>query len=288
MDGAGIRVVVLAAVGDAEPFGFGVRCAGLVAASARLGARTDLVLLAPDRPQPWAAPPGAAPVPVTGSFTLPVTGEQVRVLVLPNPGQRTDAVPLSGAEVVLAAPDSEPARLAATLRRARAAGALTVCGVDPPRSGEPDLLVDADVVVVNLCGVADPRPADVERLAAHLLGRGPEVVAGYAGPLGTHFSWPEASLWWPAPSAADRADPGPVTDAIAVGLGVALAEGQPTATATRFAAAVSALATRLPGPPRILPSRRQVQLLLDQPWPITVVPVATAGREPPAAAPTAG
>ncbi len=278
-DDVGIRVAVVGGAdhrpGD-EPGPDGLRpqgrAVGTAAAAARLGARVDLLLLTTPA-SPWATPPGApGPDPESVALALPVTGEPVRVTVAPvvAPPEHEAALDhLDGADAVVVAPGGNGVPLAeAALMAGRAVGALTVLH---PDLSCPDIVSAfgyADVITINLRDAPEcpTRRQAVEQLAGDLLAYGPELVAASAGALGTLFAWTDAHVWWPAPAAADRAPPARVAEALTAGLAAALAEGQAYPEATRFAAATSALATRLPGTPEPFPSRRQVQRLLAQPW----------------------
>lgn len=291
----GIRVAVIGGVAHRpgeQPGLDGLRprgrAVGTAAAAARLGARVELLLLDDDPPvSPWESAPGTARWDAASAdLALPVTGEPVRVTIAPLahdvvPGDAGRAQ-VEAADVVVAAPGGQEAGFAAAVLQAgRSAGALTVLH---PDLSCPDIVPAfgfADVLTVNLRD-AGGQPTDrlaVQRLTGALLEYGPEVVAAAAGRCGTLFAWTDGHLWWPAPSAADRAAPARVAEALTAGLAAALAEGQAYPDATRFAAATAALATRLPGTAEPFPSRRQVRRLLAQSWhadtvatPVPVVP----------------
>lgn len=281
----GVRVAVLGGIvagtsagGRLRPRG---RAVGTAAAAARLGARVDLCLLAdPALADDWGDRSGDAALQgATADLALPLTGEPVRVTVVRAGPDVLTREPVRGclaaAEVVVAAPGAQETDLAvAVLRAGRSAGALTVLHPDLSCPQIVAAFGYADVVAVNLRDTDEvPRGrAPVEHLAGALLAYGPELVAASAGGWGTLFAWTDGQLWWPAPAAADRAEPGRVAEALTAGLVAALAEGQAHPDATRFAAATAALAARLPGTAEPFPSRRQVQRLLVQAWPGDAMP----------------
>lgn len=159
------------------------------------------------------------------------------------------------------------------LRLARAAGVCTVLNPAPAADLPQGMLALCDVLTPNatearaLSGVAvdDPRSARVaaERLCA--AGAGSVVVTLGARGAVWHGIWRggEVALYQPALVAGPVVDTTGAGDAFNGGLAVALGEGQGPPAALRFAAAAAGLAVTRAGAATAMPSRVEIEALLD-------------------------
>jgi len=105
--------------------------------------------------------------------------------------------------------------------------------------------------------------ASAHKAAQQLIERGAGAVSIAAGEGGTLAMWRGGELWLPRYS-VKSVDATGAGDAFAAALGVALAEGQPFASACAFANAAAALATTVVGAQAAMPSREAVEALRKQ------------------------
>lgn len=214
------------------------------------------------------APTGAALVMVAES------GEKQ---ILTAPGANAELSPadvlnagslLARARVVLLQLEVPMATVEAAARLGRAAGARVVLDAGPAAPLTEELLRDVHVIRANageaevLTGVRVQDAASARRAGENLLRRG-AGAACVGTPSGNLLVTPEAELWLPhiALRAVDATGAG---DALAAGLGCALAQGQGLDEAVRFGHAAAALKTTKPGAQAGMPLRADVLALLQQ------------------------
>ena len=157
----------------------------------------------------------------------------------------------------------------AAMRTGHALGAVTILNPAPVRDYPKDLLADVDYVIPNeheaalLTGMDTSTLVDATQAARELTRRGAGCAVITRGGKG---------LVWATPTSTGSAGVFAVTpvdtvaagDAFCGGLAAALAEGLPLHEALRWASATAALATTVAGAVPSLPTRAEMQDLLDQ------------------------
>lgn len=222
-------------------------------------------------------------VDVFGVFADPANGTGVAVpIVLDDGNNAIFAVPR--ANLTMGAADIERARasienadilmvqfevgMAATeaaMRIARGAGRTVMLNPAPIAPHPPGLLALADVLLPNEVEAAALAPeagGDHRREAEVLLARGPGAVVITLGEHGALVATPGLLIEVPAfpVMAVDSVGAG---DASCGAFAVALAEGATVVEAARFGAAAGAVAVTRPGAAASLPSRSEVQRILQ-------------------------
>ncbi len=184
-----------------------------------------------------------------------------------------DALPQSlfaAGDVLLASLEIPVPAVAAALRRARAAGMTTIVNPAPANraAAEPEFLILVDVLTPNeeeATALAEPtaRGIDGVRESAHSLRRmGVRDVIVTLGENGCLVvtEHEECRIAAPSVQVVDTVGAG---DAFSGALAVALAEGRPLVEAADWACAAGALAVTRPGAQGALPSRAQIDQLID-------------------------
>lgn len=193
---------------------------------------------------------------------------------LAGPAEAAAALAAPGDALVLSA-EIPVAVLAEALRRARAAGVLTVLNLAPVPPGVGPLLaagVDWDWLVVNapeagvLLGQPVTGPDGARSAAVALAGLGPRHVVITLGPAGAVLGGAAGTHTVPGFSVASVDSVG-AGDAFVAALGMAAAAGVPPAEAVRLACAVGATAVTRPGAQDGLPAAADVLAATGVRWP---------------------
>jgi ribokinase len=181
------------------------------------------------------------------------------------------AAAIAAADALLVQLEVPLATVAAALALAGRHGVLTVLDPAPaPTSPLPPALLAAGLLSPNqteaevLTGIAVAGPADAARAAANLHEQGAKLVVIKLGEQGALASDGAGSMTHtPAPrvSALDTTAAG---DAFTAALAVAIIEGRSLSEATRFACAAGSLATTCRGAQDALPTRDEVERLMQQ------------------------
>jgi ribokinase len=151
-------------------------------------------------------------------------------------------------------------------RLARRAGVPVLLNAAPVGEFPPELWSLASCLVVNeveasaFATTAEP-DADPLVQARELLGRGPAVVVVTLGDQGSVLATGDAIERIPA-FPVDAVDSVGAGDAFCAAFALALAEGQSTASAARFASAAGAISATRPGAAASLPFRAEVEALV--------------------------
>jgi ribokinase len=176
-----------------------------------------------------------------------------------------DDVPTLDARVVLTQLEIGDGPVRAALAQARAVGAFTILNPAPARPLDPAILMLCDLLVPNeheataLTGCASPREAAAS-LAASAGGASVIVTCGDRGAVG----WRAGDWFEVPPFPVDVVDTVAAGDAYCGVLAAAIAEGCPLEESARRASAAGALATTVRGALTSLPSRADVDALLDR------------------------
>ena len=159
--------------------------------------------------------------------------------------------------------------VAATVRLARAHDLPVVVDAGPPRRYGPETWGGATVLSPNeleageLLGYAVSDDASAESAARYLLARGPEAVVLKRGAKGSLVCSASGVQAVPA-FAVDVVDTTGAGDAFTAGLTLALVEGRSLTGAARFANAAGAVAVTRVGTMKAMPSRAEVEALLQR------------------------
>jgi ribokinase len=151
---------------------------------------------------------------------------------------------------------------------AKAAGARVVLDPAPGFPLQDEVLALLDVVRPNaleaeaLTGLRVTDRESARAAARHLVGRGAKAAAVQAGRDGDILVWSGGETWLPR-FEVKRVDVTGAGDAFASALAFSLSQGVALPEAGRFASAAAALATTKLGAQASLPTRSQVQELLD-------------------------
>ena len=174
----------------------------------------------------------------------------------------------AGTRVVVLQLEVPQATVRAAARLGRGSGAAVMLNAAPMRELAADDLADVSMLVVNeheaglMAGRAAPRTAAEAQAAAALLR---ERVATIVITLGEHGAvWCDDDVAFHTPAFPVRAvDTTGAGDAFVGALAVAIAENRPAREAMRFACAAGALAATKPGAQSSMPTRAELQALLD-------------------------
>lgn len=165
----------------------------------------------------------------------------------------SDVAGLPNCDVILSQLEVPVTAVEAATRRAAETGALMAINLAPASGVSPQLLKDADLLIVNEIEAAFYGDALHER--------GGLVALTLGGDGAALFKMGQEIARVPAFD-VDVVDTTGAGDTFCGALAVALAEGQPPEQALRFASAAAALAVTRPGAQPSLPSRAQVDALL--------------------------
>jgi len=155
------------------------------------------------------------------------------------------------------------------LTLARQAGAVTILDPAPAQPLPAALLSLVDILTPNeseaclLLGRAPARLgwAEAPAMAAALRALGPQAVILKLGEMGCYYSGPEGELQAPG-FPVEAVDTTAAGDTFNAAFAVALGEGQPLATALRFANAAAALSVTRLGAQASAPARDEVESFL--------------------------
>lgn len=165
----------------------------------------------------------------------------------------SDVAGLPNCDVILSQLEVPVTAVEAATRRAAETGALMAINLAPASGVSPQLLKDADLLIVNEIEAAFYGDALHER--------GGLVALTLGGDGAALFKMGQEIARVPAFD-VDVVDTTGAGDTFCGALAVALAEGQPPEQALRFASAAAALAVTRPGAQPSLPNRAQVDALL--------------------------
>ncbi|MCR9193181.1 MAG: ribokinase [Hyphomonas sp.] len=165
----------------------------------------------------------------------------------------SDVAGLPNCDVILSQLEVPVTAVEAATRRAAETGALMAINLAPASGVSPQLLKDADLLIVNEIEAAFYGDALHER--------GGLVALTLGGDGAALFKMGQEIARVPA-FEVDVVDTTGAGDTFCGALAVALAEGQPPEQALRFASAAAALAVTRPGAQPSLPNRAQVDALL--------------------------
>lgn len=250
----GARVALVARVGEDEN---GARVLGQLEA--------DGVNARHVRRDPFA-PTGITLVQVSANGrkqTLAVPGANASL----TPEDVRSAAPLiAQARVLLAQLEPPTESINEAFRLARSSGARVILDPAPPSHLDRELLTQVEILKPNadeaeaLTGIGVKDIDSARRAAEILLGRGVAAAVIEAG-MGTLLQTSDEEHWI-ARIPVETIDTTGAGDALAAGLAVSLAGGQPLLEGLRFGNAVAALATTRLGGIRAMPSRSEVLALL--------------------------
>lgn len=164
----------------------------------------------------------------------------------------SDVAGLPKCDVILSQLEVPVTAVEAATRRAAETGALMAINLAPAIGVSPQLLKDADLLIVNEIEAAFYGDALHER--------GGLVALTLGGDGASLFKMGQEIARVPA-FKVDVADTTGAGDTFCGALAVALAEGQPPEEALRFASAAAALAVTRPGAQPSLPKRAQVDAM---------------------------
>lgn len=182
------------------------------------------------------------------------------------PLAQIELLPMQGLEWLVAQQELPIASIARAFERARQYGARTLLNAAPFREGGASLLPLCDLLVVNQLEAQALLPgspnAAPEQVAQALLARGPKAVLLSLGAEGLVWADAEGVRHSPARKvvAVDTVGAG---DTLVGALVTALAEGQAVDQALRFAQAAAAIAVSRPGVQDAMPSRAEVDVVLQ-------------------------
>ena len=165
----------------------------------------------------------------------------------------SDVAGLPKCDVILSQLEVPVTAVEAATRRAAETGALMAINLAPAIGVSPQLLKDADLLIVNEI------EAEFYGVALHELGGLVALTLGGEGAALYKMGQEIARVPAYDVEVVDTTGAG---DTFCGALAVALAEGQPPETALRFASAAAALAVTRPGAQPSLPKRAQVDALL--------------------------
>ena len=165
----------------------------------------------------------------------------------------SDVAGLPKCDVILSQLEVPVTAVEAATRRAAETGALMAINLAPAIGVSPQLLKDADLLIVN--------EIEAEFYGVALHERGGLVALTLGGEGAALYKMGQEIARVPAYD-VEVVDTTGAGDTFCGALAVALAEGQPPETALRFASAAAALAVTRPGAQPSLPKRAQVDALL--------------------------
>ena len=211
----------------------------------------------------------------TGVALIPVDSSgQNSIVVAPGANHalvasETEAA-LRGARLALFQLESPLDTVMAALRIARQERARTILDPAPAQPLPAELLANVDILTPNESETSlllhlPPRrivPSDAPELARSLRQRGPAAVILKLGDQGCFYSDAQVEIQSPAFPVAAR-DATAAGDVFNAGLAVALAEDRPIAEALRFANAAAAISVTRMGAQASVPSRAEVDHLLQ-------------------------
>jgi ribokinase len=167
----------------------------------------------------------------------------------------SDVAGLPTCDVILSQLEVSVTAVEAATRRAAETGALMAINLAPAIGVSPQLLKDADLLIVN--------EIEAEFYGDALHERGGLVALTLGGEGAALFKMGQEIARVPAFD-VDVVDTTGAGDTFCGALAVALAEGQPPKQALRFASAAAALAVTRPGAQPSLPKRAQVDAMLGE------------------------
>ncbi len=167
----------------------------------------------------------------------------------------SDVAGLPKCDVILSQLEVSVTAVEAATRQAAETGALMAINLAPAIGVSPQLLKDADLLIVN--------EIEAEFYGDALHERGGLVALTLGGEGAALFKMGQEIARVPAFD-VDVVDTTGAGDTFCGALAVALAEGQPPKQALRFASAAAALAVTRPGAQPSLPKRAQVDAMLGE------------------------
>lgn len=197
------------------------------------------------------------------------------IIVVPGANARISESDVAGAadaigscDVLLLQLEVRIATVAAAIALARASGVRTILNPAPVNGRLAKELLEVDGICPNCIEASAILERPIQSRAAALdaaldLGRlGPKFVVITLGSDGAVFSDGPRAEWVP-PFVVNAVDTTAAGDAFAGALAVGLAEGAPLREAVKFACAAGALAATRPGAQPSLPSRSEIDSLLE-------------------------
>ncbi|MCY4334032.1 MAG: ribokinase [Litoreibacter sp.] len=155
------------------------------------------------------------------------------------------------------------------LRCAKEAGALTILNPAPAADIPDAMIALCDFVTPNeseaeaITGLPVTTPEEATKAAQALLAKGAGAAIITLGENGCLFYDGQSARHIPAISAGDVVETTGAGDAFNGGLAAALAEGMAPERAIRFATATAALSVTRPGTAASMPSRSEIEALLE-------------------------
>ncbi len=155
------------------------------------------------------------------------------------------------------------------LKTAKDQGALTLLNPSPPIRLPSRILSSVDFIVPNeleaqfLTGIKWERDQQIRKVAQKLLGMGVKNVVITLGSKGLFFKNRTEEFWMKA-FKVNVVDTTAAGDAFLGGLATALTENRPIREALKFANGAGALATTKLGAQPSLPTRKELEALLDR------------------------
>nr|WP_321981866.1 ribokinase [uncultured Cohaesibacter sp.] len=186
------------------------------------------------------------------------------------PAEGPDADVFKEAKVALFQLETPLDATIAAMRKAKAAGATVILDPAPISDGHMDALIaEADIITPNeteTAAITGTMPGDfleAETLAKRLLTMGPKLAVVKLGAKGLVYASREEGSGHIDPYDVKAIDTVAAGDSFNGGLAAALAEGKSLLDALKFAAAAGALATTRRGAGEAVPSRAEVEKLLN-------------------------
>ncbi|GLK56285.1 ribokinase [Methylopila capsulata] len=177
---------------------------------------------------------------------------------------------IAGARVFLTQLEQPIEAARAGLRIARRAGVATLLNPAPAAPLDDDLLALCDYLTPNesearaLTGVAVVTLDDARRAGDALIARGVGCAVVTLGARGALVHGPGVSEIAPALDAGPVVETTGAGDCFAGAFAAALAEGRPPLDAARFGCAAAGLSVTRPGAGRSMPTRAEIDALLDR------------------------
>jgi ribokinase len=213
----------------------------------------------------------------TGVALIMVDGAgQNSIVVVPGANMRLSPADVAAAELAIADADVLILQLESPLEAiahaaeiAQAHDVTVVLNPAPARALPRGLLARVDVLIPNesettlLTGLPASEPAEIEMAAGSLLEMGPGSVVLTLGDRGAWLATRERAERIPA-FPVMPVDTTAAGDAFVAGFSVALAEGRPSKEAVRWGNAAGAMAATRFGAQSSLPTRGEVEKLLQQ------------------------
>lgn len=175
---------------------------------------------------------------------------------------------LQTAKVLLLQMESPLETSLAAAQAAREAGATVIFDPAPAKPLPPEAYQLCQVMTPNeletevLVGLRPSNKAEAAQAATALLERGVETAVIKLGAQGVYYQSAETN-GFVEPFTVNAIDTVAAGDAFNGGLAVALSEGRPLAEAIRWGSAAGALATTKPGASSAMPTRTELEKLLN-------------------------